>query len=239
MTKGRKVSRVLLIPAALALTIGVAVPALAAPGVVVGGTDIFAGPSPAYPVVGSLPPGTPVEIFGCESGWGWCDVAEGPYRGWVPAGQVQVVYNGVAGPLSQYGPMVGLPLVGFAFGNYWGAHYRNRPWFATQDRWGGGGRRPGFVGPVRGPGGGGIGRPEGGPGNRGGGGRSWQGGPRGGEMRGGGIPGGQHGAPGGGAPRGGPPHAPGGGGRGGAPGGGHGGGGHEGGHGGGHDNHRG
>ncbi|WP_342629962.1 SH3 domain-containing protein [Nguyenibacter vanlangensis] len=143
-----------IVAAVLAVGACMAAPAEAAPGVVVGGTDIFAGPSPDYPLVGSLPPGAPVEIYGCEPDWGWCDVAEGPYRGWAPASRLQILYNNAPGPLLTYGPMLGLPLFGFAFGSYWGAHYRGRPWYSDHDRWGhdrwGGGRPPpgpGFRGP--------------------------------------------------------------------------------------------
>ncbi|MBB2176724.1 SH3 domain-containing protein [Gluconacetobacter johannae] len=208
---------------------GVASPALAAPGVIVGGTDVFAGPSPNYPVVGSLPPGTPIEIFECEPGWGWCDIADGPYRGWAPPDRIQVLYNGGAGPLATYGPMVGLPLAGFVFGNYWGAHYRGRPWFSDRDRWGGGdrggrggGNRPGRPPPFYGP-------------DHGGGDRGWHGGGPGGGGHGGGGPGGgghgEGGHGGGGHGEGWHGGGPGGGGHGD---GGHGGGGHgEGGHGGG------
>lgn len=240
------IRKAIALPALLsALAVGLALPmsAQAAPGVVVGGTDIFAGPSPAYPVVGGLPPGAPIEIFGCQPGWGWCDVSGGPYRGWAPSSRVQVLYNGAPGLLGTYGPLMGLPLIGFAFNDYWGAHYRSRPWFSNSDRWGGGhgpggpaGRGPNVHGQGRPGGGGGPGRPggqgvplpaarhEGGfPGNAAGPGRG--GGNRGGENRGGGMP------------RGAPPHAgppPGG-----NHGGGHEGGGHEGGHGGGHDDHHG
>ncbi|MBB2203863.1 SH3 domain-containing protein [Gluconacetobacter takamatsuzukensis] len=225
---------------ALVAGLGFAGAASAAPGVVVGGTDIFAGPSPAYPVVGGLPPGAPIEIFGCQPGWGWCDVAGGPYRGWAPSERVQVLYGGSAGPLSQYGPMMGLPLIGFAFGNYWGAHYRDRPWFSSYDRWGGGGRGGDFRGrPGAGDRGGDFhGGPGGARGAGPGGGRSGPAAPPPAGRREGGFPGGgpDHGpgnARGGDSRGGGMPH---GGNPGGNPGGNHEQGGH-GGHGG--DDHRG
>lgn len=186
--RGRKMMtiRIKIILSAFLAGVGLAGPALAAPGVVVGGTDIFAGPSPAYPIVGALPPGAPIEIFGCQPGWGWCDVAGGPYRGWAPSDRVQILYDGSPGPLSEYGPMIGLPLIGFAFGHYWGTHYRDRPWFSSYDRWGGG---RGEVVRGRGPGGGPDrhwGAGPGGPGP----GWSGRGGPPPGDHRGGGFPGG-------------------------------------------------
>jgi uncharacterized protein YraI len=142
----------------LAGLLGVASEALAAPGVVPGGVTMFAGPSPAYPVVVSLPPGTPVEVFGCQSGWGWCDVANGPYRGWAAGNQVELLYNDAPAPLETYGPVIGLPLLGFAFGSYWGAHYRHEPWYAANDRWGGRPGGPGMGPRGFGPQGGGFGR---------------------------------------------------------------------------------
>ncbi|GAA4501569.1 hypothetical protein GCM10023158_28280 [Gluconacetobacter tumulicola] len=68
--RGRKTMtiRTKIILSAFLAGVGLAGPALAAPGMVVGGTDIFAGPSPAYPIVGALPPGAPIEIFGCQPG---------------------------------------------------------------------------------------------------------------------------------------------------------------------------
>jgi len=140
--------------------------AMAAPGVVMYGTQIFAGPSPDYPAVGAFAPGTPVEVFGCEQGWGWCDIASGPYRGWAPGNQIEIAYQGMQGPLYSYGPQIGLPIIGFSFGEYWGAHYRSQPWFSDHDRWGGGYRGPEghFGGPPMqmhgGYGGPGPGRPE-------------------------------------------------------------------------------
>jgi len=120
------------------LTLG-SVSADAAPATVLYGTQVFAGPGPNYPAVGQFAPGTPVEVFGCEEGWGWCDIASGPYRGWAPGNQLQVFYQGMGGPLGSYGPQIGLPIIGFSFDNYWGAHYRNQPWFADRARWNDGG----------------------------------------------------------------------------------------------------
>ncbi|GBQ63938.1 hypothetical protein AA103196_0736 [Ameyamaea chiangmaiensis NBRC 103196] len=136
----------------------------ASPGLLPQGAQVFAGPSPEYPAVGMLPPGTQVEIFGCESGWGWCDVATGPYRGWVAGQAIEMMGPGMGGPVWQYGAAMGLPIIGFAFGDYWGAHYRGQPWFADRDRWGRGssggpggwnGRPGGFAPPGR-PGGPGM-----------------------------------------------------------------------------------
>lgn len=151
-------------------------PAQAAPGLVVQGINLRAGPGTDYPWLASLDPGTPAEIFGCLDGWSWCDIAADGIRGWAAGAGLQVEYEDQPGPLASYGPELGLPFIGFAFADYWGRYYRDRPFYSPVDRWHGepGGRG----GPGRGgPGGGGPG--GGGPGGRYGGGDA--GGPGNGE----------------------------------------------------------
>ncbi|WP_243429521.1 SH3 domain-containing protein [Acetobacter sacchari] len=109
------------------------------PAFIPDGSYLYSGPDPSYPLVGSLQPGTQVATFGCLSGWGWCDVAVGPLRGWVPGQNIQLPYQGGMGSPMTYGAMMGLPLISFAFGSYWNNHYRSQPWFSDRDRWGGGG----------------------------------------------------------------------------------------------------
>lgn len=164
----------------------------AAPGVVTQPINLRAGPSTDYPWLASLPPGTPADIHGCLDGWSWCDISVQGARGWAAGVGLQVVYDDQPEPLDGYGPQVGLPFVGFDFGNYWGRYYRDRPFYRDVDHWHGHG----------GPGPGGPGWDHGGPrgveggGYRGGG---YGGGPgeRGGPGRGGpgfdGNPGGQGG----------------------------------------------
>ncbi|MFC0407411.1 SH3 domain-containing protein [Roseomonas elaeocarpi] len=182
----------------LALTVSAVAPALAAPGFATGNVNLRAGPGTAYPQVTVLGAGQPVEIFGCLEGYNWCDVGANGTRGWVAGSYLQYVYEGQRVLVPDYGPRIGLPIVGFAFGDYWGRYYRGRSWYADRDRWGGPpppprpdwrGGPPG--GPPGGPGwhGGPPGGPAGGPG--------WRGGPPGGPPGGG--PGWEHG-PGPGGP---------------------------------------
>ena len=119
------------------LLLGVAVPALAAPGFATGNVNLRAGPGTGYPQVVVVPNGAPVEIFGCLQGYGWCDVGFNGVRGWVSSGYLQYLYEGRRVPFTQYYGRAGVPVVGFTFGDYWGEHYRDRPWFADRDRWGG------------------------------------------------------------------------------------------------------
>lgn len=179
--------------------------------------NLRAGPARDYPVVSQLPGGLPVTVMGCIAGYSWCDVATPNLRGWVYAGRLNYPYQGNPVPVLGYGNAIGLPIVTFSIGTYWGNYYRGRPWYRDQSRWAhrppprpprpGAGRPPGR--PPGGPGGPG-GRPPGGrpPGNVGGrppggpppgaGGR-----PPGGRPPGGQPPGGGGRPPGGGKPPGG------------------------------------
>ena len=187
--------------------------------------NLRAGPARDYPVVSQLPGGLPVTVMGCVAGYSWCDIATPNLRGWVYAGRLNYRYQGNPVPVLGYGNAIGLPIVTFSIGTYWGNYYRGRPWYRDQSRWahrppprpprpGAGrppGRPPGNVG-GRPPGGrppggqppGGGGRPPGGGGGRpsgGGGGRPPGGGGGGQGTRppgGGGGGGGQGGRPPGG-----------------------------------------
>jgi len=97
--------------------------------------DLFAGPSDAYPVVSELGPNVPVTVMGCVSDYSWCDVALPGLRGWIYAGYLTYPYQGAYVPLTRYGAAVGLPIVTFSVGAYWGSFYRDRPWYGDRDRW--------------------------------------------------------------------------------------------------------
>jgi uncharacterized protein YraI len=130
--------------------------------------NVRAGPASDYPIVTQLPGGVPVTVMGCISGYQWCDVAAPNLRGWVYAGRLSYPYQGSNVPVMNYGMVIGLPIVTFSIGTYWGNYYRGRPWYSQQSRWAhhpppppprpGAGRPPG--GPPPGHGGG---RPPGGP----------------------------------------------------------------------------
>ncbi|NLP64667.1 SH3 domain-containing protein [Paraburkholderia sacchari] len=97
--------------------------------------DLFAGPSDAYPVVSELGPNVPVTVMGCVSDYSWCDVALPGLRGWVYAEYLSYPYQGAYVPLTGYGAAIGLPIVTFSVGAYWGSFYRDRPWYGDRDRW--------------------------------------------------------------------------------------------------------
>jgi uncharacterized protein YraI len=119
--------------------------------------NLYAGPAQDYPVVSQLPGGAPVAVFGCVAGYTWCDVALQDQRGWVYAGYLNYPYQGSNVPLLTYGTAIGLPIVTFSIGAYWGSYYRGRPWYGQQEHWahhpppgpppGHGGPPPGHGGP--------------------------------------------------------------------------------------------
>ena len=45
--------------------------------------NLRAGPDRSFPLVTWFPPRTQVRVFGCTTGWRWCDVAARGWRGWV------------------------------------------------------------------------------------------------------------------------------------------------------------
>jgi uncharacterized protein YraI len=98
--------------------------------------NLRAGPDRDYPLVASFGPNTPLAVQGCTDGYGWCDVI-GPNgaRGWMYAGNISYSYQNSYVPLLSYGPQIGLPIIGFTIGAYWGSYYRNRPFYNTIPRW--------------------------------------------------------------------------------------------------------
>ena len=107
--------------------------------------NVRAGPARAYPVVAILRAGTPISVQGCLSDYQWCDVAAGPYRGWLYAGNILYSYQGANVPVLSYGGALGIGIIAFSLGNYWDDHYRGRPWYPQRQQWIA--RPQSFVGP--------------------------------------------------------------------------------------------
>ncbi len=97
--------------------------------------NVRAGPDREYPLVAQLDAGTPLDVHGCLDGWSWCDVSFEGNRGWMYGGGIDFEYNGGRVPLYSYGPQLGLPIITFSIGTYWGNYYRGRPWYAQRDTW--------------------------------------------------------------------------------------------------------
>lgn len=125
----------LLTSALLGTCLLAATSAFAYDGYVTGSVSLRAGPDRSYPTVVRLHAGTPVEIEGCVDDWNWCDVSIRGDRGWVPGAYLQEEYQGRRVLVRDYGVRIGLPIVTFAFGDYWDNHYRGRSWYGNRDRW--------------------------------------------------------------------------------------------------------
>jgi uncharacterized protein YraI len=118
-----------------ALLLGVTSSAFAYDGFATGNVNLRAGPDVDYPVVTLIPAGEELSVQGCTEGWEWCDVIYGDARGWVAGNYIQYEYNDQPVLLSGYGAAIGIPIVGFVIGDYWGHYYRNRPFWVERDRW--------------------------------------------------------------------------------------------------------
>lgn len=97
--------------------------------------NLHAGPNRDYPLVAQVDAGAPLDVYGCIDGYSWCDVSFEDTRGWMYAGGISFVYNGDRVPLYSYGPRLGLPIITFSLGAYWGNYYRGRPFYAQRDTW--------------------------------------------------------------------------------------------------------
>ena len=104
-------------------------------GWVVDDISLQAGPDPAYPSIVELAAGTPVSIQGCINSWTWCDVVVGSDRGWVPGTFLEEEYGGQPVVVIDYGPRIGIPVVGFSLGLYWDQHYHSRPFYTQREQW--------------------------------------------------------------------------------------------------------
>lgn len=96
-----------------------------------GNVNLRAGPSTAYPVVTVVPAGARIATHGCLTGYSWCDIAFGTYRGWVSASYIQVVYKG--GPVvltPAIAPAVGVTVVAYNRA-YWDTYYPTYPWYGA------------------------------------------------------------------------------------------------------------
>ncbi|WP_137387793.1 SH3 domain-containing protein [Rhodoligotrophos defluvii] len=110
--------------------------ARAANGYTTGTVNMRAGPGTDYPRVATVPEGSPVTIHGCTAGYRWCDTSWRNQRGWISANYLNwASYRGRSVYLPNYAGVIGVPVIGFYFDDYWYDYYRYRPWYKHRHRW--------------------------------------------------------------------------------------------------------
>lgn len=125
----------LLLSCATVLFLLIPAAAFAVPGYTVATVNMLAGPDTQYPLIYTLDGGTPIDVQGCTEGWQWCDVIAGGSRGWIAGSYIEYLYNNQPVIVTDYGARIGIPIVTFAIGTYWGRYYVNRPFYRDRTRW--------------------------------------------------------------------------------------------------------
>lgn len=98
--------------------------AAAAPAIVTTDLNFRTGPSTAYPAFDVIPEGGNVTVYGCLSGYDWCDIRWSGNRGWVSG--AYLAYLGeryYRRPISSIGVTIGLPVIGFDRYSYYDRWY--------------------------------------------------------------------------------------------------------------------
>ena len=106
-------------------------------GYPVANVNLRAGPGTEYPIILTVPAEAPIAILGCVPDYTWCDSVFQGYRGWMRSIYLAGYYEGRYYPLGDYAPQLGYQTVSFNIDAYWGAYYRDRPFYAERRRYAG------------------------------------------------------------------------------------------------------
>jgi uncharacterized protein YraI len=106
----------------------------AADGVALRTATLRAGPDTSYPAVASVSSGDDLQIYGCLSGYTWCDVSADGERGWLRGSRIDFLRGGTRLSISDGYADFGLPIAVFSLNDYWGTYYGDQSWFSNR-RW--------------------------------------------------------------------------------------------------------
>jgi uncharacterized protein YraI len=121
---------------ALALLLSVtSLSAQAQDGYVTVNLNMRAAPDSDYPLITTIRAGSAISVLGCIDDYQWCDVTAYGERGWVSGDYIEYEYQNRRVPLYGYGVQIGIPIVSFVIGDYWGSHYNHRSFYRDRDRW--------------------------------------------------------------------------------------------------------
>jgi uncharacterized protein YraI len=123
------------VAAAVLLTAAFAAQAQAQDGYVTVNLNMRAAPDIDYPLIRTIPAGSSITVLGCIDDWLWCDVIAYGDRGWVAGDYIEYYYQNRRVSLQRYGASIGVPIISFVIGDYWGRHYNHRPFYRNRTHW--------------------------------------------------------------------------------------------------------
>ncbi|MDR3375952.1 MAG: SH3 domain-containing protein, partial [Ancalomicrobiaceae bacterium] len=95
-----------------------------------------AGPESDYPAITRVARGDALDVFGCLSGYDWCDVAVGGERGWFPGSRIELASDGRRVRMSRsVAGGIGLSILSFGMTDYWASHYEGRSFYRDDRYW--------------------------------------------------------------------------------------------------------